>query len=124
MDGLRYSPDDPYYRLGPVHTCLFVQVRETGDLDLFLPWNRRGRKLVDQGSSLNGRGRKLVELTEGCYGGWGFQGLPGCIKYHPCPWYTHYQLSLKTLLANDAPNKNSGATNPLRPSHQFLNPLF
>jgi len=33
MDGLRYSPDDPYYRLGP---CLYVRVRETGDWDLFL----------------------------------------------------------------------------------------
>ena len=36
MDGLRYSPDDPYYRLGPVHTCLYVRVRETGDWDIFL----------------------------------------------------------------------------------------
>jgi len=35
MDGLRYSPDDPCYRLGPVHTCLYVRVRETGDRDLF-----------------------------------------------------------------------------------------
>jgi len=25
MDSLRYSPDDPYYRLGPVHTCLYVR---------------------------------------------------------------------------------------------------
>jgi len=32
---LRYSPDDPYHRLGPVHTCLYVRVRETGDWDLF-----------------------------------------------------------------------------------------
>jgi len=36
MDGLRYSPDDPYYRLRPAHTCLYVRVRETGDWDLFL----------------------------------------------------------------------------------------
>jgi len=36
MDGLHYYPDDPYYRLGPVHTCLYVQERETGDWDLFL----------------------------------------------------------------------------------------
>ena len=36
MNGLRYSPDDPYYRFGPVHTCLYVRARETGDLDLFL----------------------------------------------------------------------------------------
>jgi len=35
MDCLHYSPDDPYYRLGPVHTCLYVRVRETGDWDLF-----------------------------------------------------------------------------------------
>ena len=64
MDGLRYSPDDPYYRLGPVHTCLYVRVRETGDWDLF-PWN--------------GRGRRLVELTNGCYSGGDSQGLPGFI---------------------------------------------
>ena len=56
IDGLRYSPDDPYYRLGPVHTCLYVQVRvrETSDWDLLL------------GSLGRVRGR-LVELTEGCY---------------------------------------------------------
>ena len=36
MDGLRYSSHDPYYRLGPVRTCLYVRVRETGDWDLFL----------------------------------------------------------------------------------------
>jgi len=36
MDGLRYSPDVPYYRFGPVHTYLYVRVRETGDWDLFL----------------------------------------------------------------------------------------
>ena len=36
MDGLRYSPDDPYYRLRPIHTCLYVRVRKTGDWELFL----------------------------------------------------------------------------------------
>jgi len=36
MDGLYYSPDDPYYRLGPVHTCLYARVRKTRDWDLFL----------------------------------------------------------------------------------------
>jgi len=37
MDGLRYSPDDPYYRLGAVHTYgLCVRVRDTGDWHLFL----------------------------------------------------------------------------------------
>ena len=25
MDGLRYSPDDPYNKLGPLHTCLYVR---------------------------------------------------------------------------------------------------
>ena len=25
MDGLRYSPDDPYYRPGPIYTCLYVR---------------------------------------------------------------------------------------------------
>ena len=34
MDGLHYSPEDPYYRLEPVHTCLYVRARETGDWDL------------------------------------------------------------------------------------------
>jgi len=68
MDGLRYSPDDTYYRLGSVHTCLYVRVRETGDWDLFLvPWN--------------GRGRRLVEMTDGCYSGGDSQGLSGFI--HP-----------------------------------------
>ena len=67
MDGLRYFPDDPYYRLGPVHTCLYVRVRETGDWNIFLgplEWARR-----------------LVELTDGCYSGGDSQGLPGFI--HP-----------------------------------------
>jgi len=32
----RYSPDDLYYRLGPIHTCHYVGARETGDWDLFL----------------------------------------------------------------------------------------
>ena len=36
VDGLHYSPDDPYNRLGPVHKCLDVRVRENGDWDLFL----------------------------------------------------------------------------------------
>ena len=33
MEG-RYFPGDPDYRTGPVHTCLYVQVRETCDWDL------------------------------------------------------------------------------------------
>ena len=49
---LRYSPDDPYYRLGPVHTCLYVRVRETGDWDLFLgplEWARAETGGADRG---------------------------------------------------------------------------
>ena len=64
MDGLRYSPDDSYYRLGPVHTCLYVRVRETGDWDIFLgplEWARA----------------ETVELTDGCYSEGDSQGLPG-----------------------------------------------
>ena len=52
MDGLRYSPDDPYYRFGPVDTCLYVRARETGDWDLFLgplEWTRVENGGVDQG---------------------------------------------------------------------------
>jgi len=51
MDGLRYSPDDPYYRFGPVHTCLDVRVRETGDWDIFLgplEWARLGTGGADR----------------------------------------------------------------------------
>jgi len=51
MDGLRYSPDDPYYRSGPVHTWLDVRVRETGDWDLFLgplEWARAETGGADQ----------------------------------------------------------------------------
>jgi len=36
MHGPRFSYDDPYYSVGPVHTCLYVRLRETGDWDLFL----------------------------------------------------------------------------------------
>jgi len=36
VDSLRYSPDDPFYRLEPDHMCLYVRVRETGDRNLFL----------------------------------------------------------------------------------------
>jgi hypothetical protein len=32
----RSSPDDPYYRLGPVHEYHYIRVRETGDWVVFL----------------------------------------------------------------------------------------
>ena len=51
MDGLRYSPDDPYYSLGPVHTCVYVRVRETGAWDLILgplEWARAETGGADQ----------------------------------------------------------------------------
>ena len=68
MDGLCYSPDDPYYRHGPVHTCIYVRVRETGDWDLFLgplEWARA----------------ETAQLTDWCYSEGDYQGLPGFI--HP-----------------------------------------
>jgi len=34
LNDLHYSTEDPYYRLGPVYTCLYVRARETGDWDL------------------------------------------------------------------------------------------
>jgi len=51
MDGLRPFPDDPYYRRGPVHMCLYARVRETGDWDLFLgplEWARAETGGADQ----------------------------------------------------------------------------
>ena len=77
----RYSPHEHYYRLGPFHKCLNVRVRETGDWDL-IPWD--------------GRGQRLVELTEGCYSGGDFQVLQGSIKQPPRPWDTQYHYSINT----------------------------
>ena len=67
MDGLRYSPYDPYYRLGPVHTCLCVRVRETGDWFIFL-------------GPLDWARAETGELTDGCYSEGDSQGLPGFIN--------------------------------------------
>jgi len=87
MDGRCYSLDDPYYRLGPVHTCLYVRVRKTGHWDLFLgplEWARAETGGTDQ---------------------WVLQrrGFPGVTRVYPppCPWDTHYQFSIKTLLSNE-----------------------
>ena len=81
MDGLRYSPDNPYYRLGPVHTCLYVRVRETGDWDLFLgplEWAR---------AETGGADRWVLYR----------RGFPGVARVSspPCPWDTHHQFSIK-----------------------------
>ena len=68
MDGLRYSPDDPYYRLWPVHTCLYVRAcRLVTGTSSQVPWN--------------GRGQRLVDLTDECYSEGDSQGLPRFI--HP-----------------------------------------
>ena len=68
MDGLRYSPGDPYYKLGPVHTCLYLGAcRLVTGTSSWVLWN--------------GRGRRLVQLTNGCYSEGDPQGLPGFI--HP-----------------------------------------
>jgi len=64
IDSLGYSAGDPYYKTGPVQTCLYVRVRETGDWDLFQ-------------CPLACVRTQTGELTEGCYSGGDFQGLPG-----------------------------------------------
>jgi len=46
MDGPRYSPDDPYYRPGPVHTCLYVRVLELQLTYFLVFFNLRGQRLV------------------------------------------------------------------------------
>ena len=43
IDGLRYSPDDPHCGPGPVHTSLYVELRETGDWVIFLGSPERAR---------------------------------------------------------------------------------
>jgi len=43
IDGLRYSPDDPHYGLGPVQRLSMFELRETGDWDLFLDPLARAR---------------------------------------------------------------------------------
>jgi len=69
MDGLRYPSDDLYYRLGPVHTCFYVRAcRLVTGTSFQVPWN--------------GRGRRLVEMTEGCYSRGDSQGLPGLSGPH------------------------------------------
>ena len=58
----------PTTALGLSIRLSMFELRETGDWDLFLvPWN--------------GRGRRLVEMTDGCYSGGDSQGLSGFI--HP-----------------------------------------
>jgi len=61
MDGLRYSPDDPYYRLGPFRSCLYVAAF----------------RLLNCTSSFQRVRAETVELTERCYSGGDSQGLPG-----------------------------------------------
>jgi len=68
LDGLRSFPDEPYYRLGPVHTCLYVRAcRLVTGTSSWVPWN--------------GRGRRLVALTDGRYSEGHSHGLPEFI--HP-----------------------------------------
>jgi len=42
----------------------------------------------------------LRNKDDGCYSRRDSQGLPGWIKSPPCPWDTHYQFWIKTLLSN------------------------
>jgi len=43
IDGLRYSPDDPYYGLGLSIRLSIFELRETGDWDIFLGSPERAR---------------------------------------------------------------------------------
>jgi len=84
MDGLLYSPDDPYDRLGPIHMCLYVRACRlvTGTSSMFGHggFGAKAPPLAARPVPWNGRGRRLVELTDGCYSGGNSQGLPGSIK--------------------------------------------
>jgi len=62
--GIRFSPDDPHYSSGPVHTCLHVRTRETGDWDPFLG-------PLEQARAYTG------ELINVCKSEGNSQGLPG-----------------------------------------------
>ena len=66
VDSLRYSPDDPFYRLEPDHMCLYVRVRETGDRNLFLgplEWARAETGGADRGVLLRRGFPEFAELS-------------------------------------------------------------
>ena len=44
-------PDDPHYSSGPVHTCLYVRARVTGDWDPFLGPLERARARAETGGA-------------------------------------------------------------------------
>ena len=50
--------------------------------------------------------RRLVELTDGFYSKGDSQGLPGWLKFPPCPWDTRATISfpIKTLLSKKLSN--------------------
>ena len=76
------NKDNPYYRLGPVHTCLYVRARETGDWDIFLgslEWAR----------AETGGAHQWVLFRRG------FSGVTR-VYLPPCLWDTHYQFSIKS----------------------------
>jgi len=83
MDGLRHSLDDPYYRLGPVHTCLYVRV--TWDW-----WLAPLPRSPGKGEGGNWWSWPMCVIAKGIPRG--CQGL-----FTPCPCDTHYQFSIKTL---------------------------
>jgi len=65
INGLRYSPHDPHYGLGPVHTSLHVRV--TWDWWLGHLPRSPGTEWV---------ALRLMELTNGCWSGGNSHGLP------------------------------------------------
>ena len=88
INGLRYSPDDPHYSLGPVHTSLYVRV--TWDWWL-------GHLPRSPGTSEGGdwwswpMGVKAEGTPRICHREW---------TKRPHPWDTHCQFSIKTLFSN------------------------
>ena len=101
MDGLR---DDHYYGVESVHTCLYVRVRETGDWDLLLghlEW-ARAETGGERRASLKRRNRSDQWVLQR-------RGFPGVARVYSstCPWDTHYQFSIKTLLSNKVQTVNN-----------------
>jgi len=73
INGLRYSSDDPYYRLESVHTCLYVWSPGMGEGGDWWSW-------------------PMGVIAK---------GIPrDCQDSPPCPWDTHYQFSIKTLISD------------------------
>ena len=105
----RYSPDDPYHRLGPVHTCLYDRVRDTSDWDLF---QRTGSSVMGQGGDWQSWVMGVIAqgIPKNCQG-------PRLVQSSPCPW--EYHTSIKTLLSKTC-NCGNEKTNSAHHFYAFL----